>query len=137
MAFRITRYAKERGLGKVFIGDAGVFMQRDPDTVRGPDVLFVRTSRLPPREALKSYFEIPPDLCVEVVSPTDRWSKITEKVDMFLAFGVILVWVIDPQTRTAHVYRKGREVRVVLSTESLDGEDVLPGFALPLAELFG
>ena len=55
---------------------------------------------------------------------------------MFLGIGVTLVWVIDPQTQKAHVYRKGREVRVVDSSGSLDGEDVLPGFTLTLADVF-
>jgi len=136
-AFRLAGYAKDKGLGQVFVGQVGIVLERNPDTVRGPDVGFICTGRMPPQEELDEYLKVPPDLCVEVVSPGDRWPKITEKVDMFLAFGVTLVWVIDPQTRTAHVYRKGREVRVVQATGSLEGEDVLPGFMLPLAELFG
>lgn len=132
----IDRYAEPRGLGRVFVGDSGIFIERDPDTIRGPDVGFVRQERLPSKRALKEYFTAPPDLCVEIVSPTDRWSEISEKVDMFLSIGVALVWVIDPQTRKAHAYRKGREVRVVDAKGSLDGEDVLPGFAPPLADVF-
>jgi Uma2 family endonuclease len=116
IAFHISRYAREKQLG--------------------PDVGFVRTERLPPKAAQDEYFETAPDLCVEVVSPTDRWSEISEKVDLFLGIGVRLVWVVDPQTRKAHVYRKGREVKVVDAKGSLDGEDVLPGFALPLADVF-
>jgi Uma2 family endonuclease len=136
IAFHISRYARQKQIGRVFVGDAGVYVERDPDTIRGPDVGFVRTERLPPMAAQDEYFETAPDLCVEVVSPTDRWSEVEEKVDMFLAAGAGLVWVVDPQTRKAHVYRKGREVKVVDAKGSLEGEDVLPGFALPLAEVF-
>lgn len=132
----LDRYAESRGLGRVFVGDAGVLVERDPDTVRGPDVGFVRTEHLPPQGEEDGYFETPPDLCVEIVSPTDRWSEITEKVDMFLAAGVTLVWVVDPQAHKAHVFRKGREVRVVGRNDSLDGEDVLPGFTLTLTDAF-
>ncbi|MGD0093742.1 MAG: Uma2 family endonuclease [Planctomycetota bacterium] len=136
IGFQIGLHVKQKRLGKVSCGDAGIILERDPDTVRGPDVAFIRAGRLPSRGRVKGYFKVPPDLCVEVVSPTDRWSEITEKVEMFLAAGVILVWVLDPRTHTARVYRKGREVRVVHLDGSLNGEDVLPGFRLSLAELF-
>lgn len=129
-------YVRPRKLGLVFVGDAGLFIERDPDTVRGPDVGFISRERMAQQKSLQKYFEFAPELCVEVVSPTDRWTEIVEKVDMFLAMGVLLVWVIDPKLRNAHVYRKGRETLVVEAGGALDGEDVLPGFRLALGEMF-
>lgn len=136
ISFAVGRFLESHRLGKLFVGQVGIVLERNPDTVRGPDVGFVRMEHLPPKGEEDGYFETPPDLCVEIVSPTDRWSEVEEKVDMFLAAGVTLVWVVDPKTRKAHVFRKGREVRVVDAKGSLDGEDVLPGFTLPLAEVF-
>jgi len=134
VAFRIGLFVRERKLGKVFTNDSGMLIERNPDTVRGPDVGFLSASRLP--KNLDEYLEVPFDLCVEVVSPTDAWSEVTEKVDMYLAAGVVLVWVLDPQKKSAHIFRKGREALVVDERGSLGGEDVLPGFTLQLSDIF-
>ena len=135
---RLLGYFVMKGkLGKVFCNDAGIIVERDPDTVRGPDVGFISAGRSPVKDAMQQYMEVAPELCVEVVSPSDRWSEITEKVDMFLDKGVAkLVWVVDPKTRKAHVYRKGRETLIVETSGALSGEDVLPGFSLPLKDVF-
>ncbi|HYG77875.1 MAG TPA: Uma2 family endonuclease [Planctomycetota bacterium] len=136
ISYRLGEFVRPRKTGQIFSGDAGIFIERGPDTVRGPDVGYISRERLTQQGSLQKYFNVAPELCVEIVSPTDRWSEITEKVDMFLAVGVTLVWVIDPKLRQAHVYRKGREVLLVKEAEALDGEDVLPGFKLPLQEVF-
>ena len=136
VSFRIGQFVRDRRLGQVFVGDAGILVERDPDTVRGPDVCFFRTERVPAPDALEEYFVVAPDLCVEVVSPSDTWSDISEKVDLFLAAGVALVWVVDPRAHRAHVFRKGRAPVVVPATGALDGEEILPGFSLPLGALF-
>ncbi len=132
----LREFVRSHKLGLAFSGDAGVFIERGPDTVRGPDVGYISHEQLTKQGSLKKYFDVAPELCIEIVSPTDRWSEIIEKVDMFLSIGVTLVWVIDPGTRSAHVFRKGREILIVKDRASLDGEDVLPGFSLSLNELF-
>jgi Uma2 family endonuclease len=132
---RIREFIRGKNLGTAFCGDAGIVLERDPDTIRGPDVGFISRNRMP-KAAQQKYFEIAPELCIEIVSPSDRWTEITEKVDMYIGKGVVLVWVIDPIARQAHVYRKGRETRLIEQTSALDGEDVLPGFSLPLEEIF-
>ncbi|MBE7462182.1 MAG: Uma2 family endonuclease [Planctomycetes bacterium] len=134
IAYRIGHFARTGKLGRVFTNDAGMLIERNPDTVRGPDIGFIRTERVPAN--LDEYLQVPYDLCVEVVSPSDAWSDVTEKVDMYLEAGVALVWVIDPQKGNAHVFRQGRETLLIASTGSLDGEDILPGFALSLADLW-
>jgi Uma2 family endonuclease len=136
VAFALTTFARKHGLGKVLAGDPGLYTERDPDSVRGPDVCFIGSARL--REAMKQdgYWVVPPELCVEVVSPDDQWSAVMEKVEEYLAAGVILVWIVDPRRRKAHVFRKDQPPQALSAGDSLDGADVLPGFALPLTELF-
>jgi len=136
VALALGNFVRQRKLGTMLINDAGIFIERNPDTVRGPDVSFISAARAPTKEGLTKYMEVAPELCVEIISPTDRWAEITEKVDMYLAMGVVLVWVVDPEFRKAHVYRRGREPLVVVGAGALEGEDVLPGFSLPLADVF-
>ena len=131
----IASFAKGKGLGKVAGCDSGIYVSRNPDTVRGPDVCFISAEKYR-RSKTDGYLEVPPDLCVEVLSPGDAWSEVAEKIEEYLAFGVVLVWVVDPQRRKVHVYRKDRPIRVVAAGGKLDGEDVLPGFEMPLDEVF-
>jgi Uma2 family endonuclease len=126
----------DKPLGKVLTGDAGVYLARDPDTVRGPDVHFVRLERWPGPAVLDDYLDIAPDLCVEVTSPTDRWTDLLEKVDQYLDKGVRIVWVIDTRLRNAHVFRLTGITSKIEADGRLSGEDVLPGFELPLTQLF-
>lgn len=123
-------------LGGVYAGNTGFILARDPDTVRAPDLTFVRTSRLPGGRSPEGYFELAPDLAVEVLSPTDRHAEVLEKIDEYLAAGTTLVWLVQPRRERVTVYRKGRQPLELSATDNLDGEDVLPGFSLPVASLF-
>ena len=136
LAARLWNHVKDKKLGKVFSGDSGVYLERNPDTVRGPDVFYLRAERLPDGRVPEQYMEVAPDLCVEIISPNDTWSDMNEKVDMYFAAGVALVWVIDPRTRKAHVYKHGRDARIIPSGGALSGEDILPNFTLKLEDLF-
>jgi Uma2 family endonuclease len=102
--------------------------------VRGPDLAFVSAERIrdnpPPR---RGFWELAPDLAVEIVSPEDEEKDLREKVDDYLRAGVRLVWLIDPRARRARVYRPGAEVQTVEAGGSLDGGDVLPEFTIPVA----
>lgn len=131
---RLGNHAAAKKLGRVFV-ESGVYIERNPDTVRGPDIGYYKADRL---SNLKSnnYLDAPPDLCVEIVSSNDTWSDLNDKVESFLAAGVPLVWVIDPQRKKAHVFTKDSAKRVLGPNETLSGEDVLPGFSVALAELF-
>jgi len=129
-------HLRKTGEGIVVSGDSGIFLERNPDTVRGPDVYFVRRERVGEAPLQPTFLEVPPDLCVEIVSPNDRWSEIEEKVRQYLAIKVKLVWVIDPVWKRARVYRLDGTTDIVSSTGSLSGEDVLPGFELSLSRLF-
>jgi Uma2 family endonuclease len=135
---RLARYlgafVEAHGLGQVLAGDAGFVLRRKPDTVRAPDVAVVRRARLPdplPEE----YFEGAPDLAIEVMSPDDRWPEVQAKVQEYLRAGSSRVWVIDANAREARIYDAGGS-RVVAADAALEDADLLPGFALPLADLF-
>jgi len=136
LAFKITAFVTRQRLGKVTVADAGIYTARNPDTVRGPDVAYFSKERLKKERRPVGYSTVAPDLCVEIVSPRDRWSDITEKVNEYLAIGVRLVWVIDPARRKAHVYAPKMPPQVLQGKEKLDRETVLPGFKLSIEELF-
>jgi Uma2 family endonuclease len=125
----------EAGGHGVVVVESGALLERDPDTVRGPDVAFYSRERIP-ENAYAMTFWGPPDLAVEITSPGNRVSEIQEKVKAYLDAGVRMVWVIDPHSRTATVYRAGGEARLLGAEDSLDGGAVLPGFRLPLISLF-
>ena len=103
--------------------------------MRAPDVSFVVSNRLPAGPP-QGYVPFAPDLAVEIVSPSDRASDVTRRLIDYLDAGSRLVWVIDPGTRTAAVHRSPSDVFMLREHDVLDGGDVLPGFRLPLAELF-
>jgi len=132
---QLYEFVRDNALGVVMTADTGFHIARDPDTVRAPDVMFVSNERLPDGVP-EGFLPIPPDLAVEIVSPTDKFSDITAKAEEYAAAGVRMVWVVDPQTRRAYVFRPGQAVRSLVETQSLPGEEVLPGFELPLKELF-
>lgn len=132
---RLGAYVESKSLGIVPAGEPGFIIARQPDTVRAPDVAFLRADRLGP-EVTKGFFEGAPDLAVEVVSPSDRLTEVLAKVQQWLDAGCAAVWVVDPGTRTVSVYRSRREITVLTPTDDLRGDDVVPGFSMPVAELF-
>lgn len=131
----VGNFAFDQGKGYVAGNDSGVILARDPDTVRGPDVAYYEDadtfSELHPK-----YGEAPPRLAVEILSSSDRYSSITEKVNDYLDNGVPLVWLIDPELRTVTVWRPAQRARVLKGAEQVTGEDVLPGFACPVSDFF-
>lgn len=132
----LANWVLPRGLGRVYNADTGFFLSHDPETVVAPDAAFVRADRLPPRSARKGYSVVVPDLAVEVVSPHDSQTDVAEKVALYLASGVPLLWVAYPRRRVVRVHRPGRDPLDLAENETLDGEDVLPGFRLPVADVF-
>ena len=136
LAFRLSQHVDLTGAGAVFVGDVGFTLQRGPDTVRGPDVAFVRKDRLP-EPVPTSYLAFAPDLVVEVLSPGDRPGEVLAKVGDWLDAGARLVWVIDPERRLARVYRADGAELMLAETDQLRGEDVLPGFSCTVASILG
>jgi Uma2 family endonuclease len=131
---RLTVYAEEHGLGVTFAAETGFLLQRAPDTVRAPDVAYVSKDRLGELSDYPGFLPLSPDLVAEVVSPGDSSSEIEAKAQAWLAAGVRVVLVVDPQTASIRDYRSANRIRVY-SDGRIDLDDVLPGFQLDVAEL--
>lgn len=129
-------FADKYKLGKVRGGEVGVYTQRNPDTVRAADVLFISSERYAQRKQTRGFLDVAPDLVVEIMSPDDRWSEITQKLREYFAIGVRLIWVADPSAKTIYAYRSLTDVREFTEKDDLPGDDVLPGFSVPIATLF-
>ncbi|MCE9532828.1 MAG: Uma2 family endonuclease [Planctomycetes bacterium] len=136
VAFLLHQYAKANRAGRV-VTETGVLTERNPDTVRGPDVSFWSAARLPLDEVVKGYPQIAPDLCVEVLSPSNTAKQIKQKIKEYLFNGTKAVWIVDPADRSMKIYRSPLESRSLEEDAFLDGEDILPGFRCKVAELFG
>ncbi len=132
----LMAHVKSNQLGKVYGADTGFIVERDPDTVLAPDAAFVRAGRLPSREARRGIMPVVPDLAVEVISPSDRVTQITDKVMLYLKHGVELVWLVHPGQRIVTVYTPDLVARTLTESGTLDGGDVLPGFQLLVSEIF-
>jgi Uma2 family endonuclease len=126
-------FGKRRGY--VCTNDTGVLWERDPDTVRGPDVIYYADKRKTP-ELHPKYSDQVPRLIVEVLSPNDRMSKVNDRLSHFLAWGVALVWLADPEDATITVYRSAAAPRVFKADEELSDGDVLPDFSCRVADFF-
>ncbi len=136
LVIELGAFVKPGRLGTLLASDSGVWLERDPDTVREPDIAFTSADRLPLDAWNSGYSEVVPDLVVEVASPGDSRRELNDKALMWLRYGVRLVWVVHPATRTVDVHRPD-EVAVTLGEdESLDGLDVLPGFGCAVSAAF-
>ena len=133
---RLRVFSEEAGIGLVFAAETGFKLESDPDTVLAPDVAFVRRGRLPAGRLPTTYFPGPPDLAVEVVSPGDTAPEVQDKVQQWLRAGSKLVWVVEPRTRTVTVFRPDGSATVLQEADTLSGEDIVPGFSLPLSQVF-
>jgi Uma2 family endonuclease len=131
----LDHHARSKHLGRVTV-ETGLVTERDPDTVRGPDVAFWSYERLPSDQRPQGYPSVTADLCVEVLSPKKRLRQIREKMREYFERGVRLVWVVDPEDHTVMVYRSPDEGRLLHETSMLSGEEVLPEFSCRVAELF-
>lgn len=133
----LGNFVAEHDLGKVYAAETGFLLAKNPDVVLAPDAAFVRGDRLPPREERRSFLSLAPDLVVEIVSPSDRWQAVMEKVARYLRAGTRLVWVVNPRDQTLLVFRAEGSSKTLHLGDEIDGEDVLPGFRLPLRTVFG
>ena len=134
LTYLLVGFVHHQGLGLVFGQDTGFKIGSDPDTVRAPDVAFVARERVGVIGE-RGYAELAPDLLAEILSPDDRPAEVLAKVADWLAAGTQIVWVIDPDRREARVYRRDGSLTVLGSDDSLEGEDVLPGFTCPLKDV--
>ena len=122
--------------GEVVGGEAGFILRRDPATTAGLDVAYVSSHTRSTQTNLTTMYDGPPVLAVEILSPNNTHEEVASKVRDYLACGVALVWVIDPDFGTVTVYQPGREPSLFNRTETISADPHLPGFSCPVAEFF-
>ena len=136
LALRLGMWAQEQATGEVFAAETGFKLQSDPDTVRAPDISFVSSAQLPaaglPGEDLG-----PPDVAVEVLSPSDQQSAVAEKIRDYLGAGCQQVWIVSIEMRTVTLYKAETDVRVFTAADTLVGDGPLAGFQFDVADIFG
>ncbi|MBI2911012.1 MAG: Uma2 family endonuclease [Chloroflexi bacterium] len=134
-ATTLTNHSRTRRLGRVLV-EAGFVLRRNPDTVRFPDVAFVRAERIPPEGLPRRYWDLTPDLVGEVISPNDTPAEIEARLQEWLDAGAPLVWLLYPENRSVQAATSLLD-RVRLGPDDiLDGGAVLPGFSIRVGELF-
>jgi len=126
----------ERGLGLLYSSDTGFVVARDPDVVLMPDVAFIRADRVPAVEDSDGILRLAPDLVFETVSPTDRAADVVDKVTLYLAGGVRVVLVAEPRRRVVTAHRPNRPPVELAEGDVIDLDDIVPGFRLPVADVF-
>ncbi|WP_420128602.1 Uma2 family endonuclease [Longimicrobium sp.] len=131
----LDAHVHARRLGRVR-PEIGYLLESDPDTLRAPDLSFVRADRLSAEGPAPGFYRGAPDLAIEVVSPHDRYSEVKAKVREYLGAGTAMVIVVDPDDRTVAVCRPGRAPLELTETYVIDGEDVVPGWMLPVRDIF-
>lgn len=137
LIYKLGSYVYENALGQLSGADGGYVLSRNPDIVVAPDVAFVSAEHLPPPTEQHRFLEIAPDFVIEVVSPSDRFTDLNDKVMLYLNAGVRLVWVVDPGRQTVTVYTPERSPTSMSIADTIDCGDTIPGFSLPVAEIFG
>ena len=136
LAVMLGAFVKPRKLGRLTASDSGVWLEREPDTVREPDIAYFSAEKIPLGVRVTGYAEAVPDLVVEVASPSDSLREVNDKALMWLGYGVRMVWVVNPHTRAVDVYREGRAASTLTENDALDGLDALPGFTCAVRDVF-
>ena len=132
----LSNFVEANNLGLCLPDNTGFQLPGLADTVRSPDAAFVRADRLPEKGIGSGWISVAPDLAIEIISPTETAASLEDKLADYRAAGTTLIWVIDPSTRSVSVRRAGAPEQRLTERDSIDGANVLPGFALPVAKLF-
>ena len=134
---RMSSHVEQERLGHVFGSDSGVLLERNPDTVREPDLAYVSAERLPLDADLDGYCPVAPDLVVEIKSPSDSEQEVDDKATMWLSHGVRIALVINPETGTIRVRKPNLPAIILAMDDTLDVGEVLPGFSCSVREILG
>jgi Uma2 family endonuclease len=133
---RLGNFVTPRRLGTILLPDSSIVLAERPLVLRLPDTGFIRAERLPLDQIPRGYLRVVPDLVVEVRSPGDAWREVMAKGMMWLEAGAMLVWLVDPSTESVTELAREQPPRRLTREHTLDGGEVLPGFELPVRELF-
>ena len=136
LASPLQVFVKKKKLGKIYAAETGFVLSTNPDTVRAPDIAFIRQERVHEVGRSRGFWIGPPDLAVEVISPSDTVGEIEDKVRMWLERGTRLVWVVSPKLCNVTVYRSLTDIETLTEKDTLNGGDVVPGFQFPISEIF-
>ncbi len=132
----LHQFVKTNHLGVVCGSETGFVLERNPDTVLAPDIAFVRKNRIPLEGLPQTFWDGAPDLVVEVLSPSDTVREVEEKVDAWLSLGALAVWAANPKRKSVTVHRRNTAPRVLTEGDILEGEDLVPGFRINVADIF-
>jgi Uma2 family endonuclease len=133
---RLEPYVREHELGEAYTAEFGFRIETTPDTVLVPDVAFVSAAREEAAGDDEGFFPGPPDLALEIISPSDRYSEVAAKVQKYLTAGARMVVVVDPPKRTMIVHQSHADIVILKDTDVFDGGDVVPGWRLQVSDLF-
>jgi Uma2 family endonuclease len=132
----LNAFVEARQLGLCFPDNTGFLLPGLGDTVRSPEVAFIRAAQLPRGGIGPGWIAIAPDLVVEILSPSETASDLAEKLRDYRAAGTRLIWVVDPERRVISVRSERAPDRLLSEFDALDGGDVLPGFTMSISKLF-
>ncbi len=132
----LDQFVRAHALGAVYAAETGFKLASDPDMVRAPDVAFVRRERVDAVGEIEGYWPGAPDLAAEIVSPNDAYTEVEETVMDFLMAGTRMVLVVNPRQRIVTVYRALADISILTENDTVDGEDVVRGWTLPVQALF-
>ena len=133
--YSLSKHVYENDLGEVYLAESGFHLEIDPDHVLAPDIAFVTKEREEAFPDTAGYFPGPPDLAVEVVSPSDRLTGVADKVAEWLAAGTRMVVVVNPRNHTVQAHTPNGKTELT-EEDTLDGGEVVPGWRLPVADIF-
>jgi len=136
LATVVWTFVRAQKLGRVLSGEVGIYIRRNPDTVRAADVAFISHERLAKAKP-QGFLDVAPELVVEVMSPDDTWSDVSDKLEDYFSIDIQQVWVVDPRRERIHIYRSLTDITILTMDDTLDGGETLPGFSLPVAEILG
>ncbi|CAN5860086.1 Uma2 family endonuclease [soil metagenome] len=136
LAAKLFQYVNENDLGVVFAAETGFKLAGNPDTVRAPDVAFVSRDRAEAVGDVEGYWPGAPDLVVEVISRNDPYTEVEEKVSSWLEAGTVMVVIVNPRNKTVSVRRSEKDITVLQESDTLDGGEAVPGWSLPVHDIF-
>jgi Uma2 family endonuclease len=129
-------HVETNSLGVVLGAETGFRIAINPDTVRAPDIAFIKQERVRELGSTEKFWPAAPELAVEVLSPSDTVYEIEEKVAAWFTAGSLMVWVLNPKLRTIHIYRPSRPTQKLNENDTLDGGEVVPEFRIKVSEIF-
>ena len=136
IAASLASYVKAQGLGKVYAAETGFLLESNPDHVRAPDAAFVSNDRLKQMGESTGFARGAPDLAVEIISPSDRYTEVDEKVADWLEAGTLAVVIVNPRNRTVKVHRSRTDISVLEESDTLDVSEIVPGWRMPIRDIF-